>query len=120
MKKSLLALAISVAAASGAWACSCMRADPAQQIAESDAAFLGRVLSVKRTDPDINRGDVVARVRILKSYKGVRRGRIVTVKTGPNSAMCGIDMAKGDRISVTASRDRQGAFRTGLCSMLPM
>lgn len=87
-----------------------------QRIKESDAAFRGRVLSSIKTDPDINRGEVIARVRILKAYKGVRKGRIITLKTGPNGAMCGLSLAKGDILRVAASKARDGTFSAGLCS----
>ncbi|HAH11706.1 MAG TPA: hypothetical protein DCL54_05825 [Alphaproteobacteria bacterium] len=120
MKHSIPALLISVAAASTAWGCSCMPVESKEIIATSDAAFRGRVLSAKRTSADINRGDVVARVRILKAFKGVRRGRIITVKTGPNSALCGLDLEKGQIIEVGADRNPEGFYRTGLCSTLRM
>jgi hypothetical protein len=125
MRKTLLALAISIAAASGAWACSCRPPAPDEDnaafvkrmIKESDAAFTGRVLSAKRTDPDINRGEVIARVRIIKAYKGVRKGRIITLKTGPNGALCGLDLEKGDTVSVAAS-GRKGTYSAGSCSRI--
>ena len=126
MLKFVTALSLSLALASGAWACSCR--PPAEgeddaayvkrMIKESDAAFTGRVLSSKRTDPDINRGEVIGRVRILKAYKGVRRGRVITLKTGPNGAMCGLDLTKGDTISVAADKSRDGTFSAGSCSRI--
>jgi hypothetical protein len=118
MKKTILAFAMSIAAAGGAWACSCRPFDRAEMIKDSAAAFNGRVLSVKSTGQDINDGELIARVRILKAYKGVRRGRIITLKTAPNGALCGIGMAKGDVVSVAAHRDRDGAYSTGLCMQL--
>lgn len=116
MRKTILAFAMSLAAAGGAWACSCRPVDRAEIIKTSDAAFLGRVLSAKKTDPDINRGEVIARVRILKAYKGVRKGRIITLKTGPNGALCGLSLQKGDTISVGADRLRGRTYSAGLCS----
>lgn len=124
MKQAVAALLIFVSVAGSAWACSCRHPDPdmtmeefvKQRIKESDAAFRGRVLSSRRTDPDINQGELIARVKILKAYKGVRKGRTVTLKTGPNGALCGLSLAEGDTVRVTASKARDGTFSAGLCS----
>jgi hypothetical protein len=124
MKRAVFAFLASTLIASVAWACSCRPPSPDESegavikrmIKESDAAFRGRVLSSRRTDPDINSGEVIARVRILKAYKGVRRGRTVTLTTGPNGAMCGLSLDKGSTIRVAASRRRDGTYSAGLCS----
>jgi hypothetical protein len=116
MRTTILAFVLSIAAAGGASACSCRPVDAAEIIKTSDAAFRGRVLSVRKTDPDINRGELIARVRILKAYKGVRRGRIVTLKTGPNSALCGLGLDKGSTFRVGADRQRDGTYSAGSCS----
>jgi hypothetical protein len=120
----VLAFAMSIAAASGAMACSCRppaegedeAAVAKRMIKDSDAAFAGRVLRSVKTDPDINRGEVVARVRILKAYKGVRKGRIITLKTAPNGALCGLSLDKGATLRVAADRSRDGTFSAGSCS----
>lgn len=125
MLKLVTALSLSMILAAGAWACSCR--PPAEgeddaayvkrMIKESDAAFTGRVLSTRRTDTDINRGELIARVRILRAYKGVRKGRIVTLKTAPNGALCGLDFEKGETISVAAD-GRKGIYSAGSCSRI--
>jgi hypothetical protein len=125
MKHAIAALLLALTAAGSAWACSCMPPAPGEDnaayvkrmIKESAAAFTGRVLSATRTDPDINRGELIARVRILRAYKGVRKGRIITLITGPNGALCGLDLEKGDIVSVAASRSN-GTFHAGICSRI--
>jgi hypothetical protein len=124
MFKFLSAFLFSAALASGAWACSCRPPAPGEDqaafakrmIRESTAAFSGRVLSSIKTDADINRGEVIARVRIVKAYKGVRRGRIITLKTGPNPAMCGLTLEKGSTVRVAADKSRDGTYSAGSCS----
>lgn len=118
MAKLFGTLVAAIVFASGAWACSCMPANRDAIIAQSDAAFRAKVLSVRRSG-DVNTGQVSARVRILTAYKGVRRGRIVILRTGANSAMCGIEFRRGETIAVGASRTGRSTFQTGLCSILP-
>lgn len=126
MKHAIAAWLMALAIASGAWACSCRPPSPDEDndafvkrmIKESSAAFRGRVLSSRRTDPDINKGEVIARVRILKAYKGVRKGRIITLKTGPNEALCGLSLEKGDTISIVADKSRDGTFSSGSCGRI--
>ena len=118
MSKAFAVFMAAIAVSTGAWACSCMRSDRQAIIANSDAAFRARVLKVSRMG-DENTGQVVATIRILRSYKGVRSGRVLRLATGANSAMCGIEFRKGDTISVGASKTGKRSYQTGLCAILP-
>lgn len=108
----------SVALSPAGMACSCMPSSRVDMIARSEAAFEGRVLRVWR-EGDPNTGSVVARVKILKAIKGVKRRKNITLFTGANSAMCGIGLERGQIISVAASKVSRATFSTGLCSILP-
>lgn len=100
-------------AAGPALACSCApETTAAEQLAEADQAFVGRVLH-SRVGRD-GMGRTVFRVE--ESLKGGERGnvRIVHPTDGPT---CGLRFEKGDRLLVLAVQDGR-TLGTNLC-LLP-
>ena len=102
----LIAAAVGVGAAAPASACSCLAATvTAESLAESDAAFVG---TVRGRD-----GDVIT-FAVDRVYAG-RLGPVVDVVAGTNSASCGLDARRGQRLGLFLGADG-GGWRSGLCS----
>jgi hypothetical protein len=81
---------------------------------QAAAIIEGRVLAVKR-EGDIN-GRVIARIAVSRQVKG-STPRTVTVSTGGNSAMCGVEFRQGQTGEFLLARER-GRFTTNICLML--
>ena len=104
-------------------ACSCVPPDEGQSRAEqlrediraSDAALVGRLLSVRTV------GDFRAffRYRILHVVKGPRRlqpGRILTVRSASNGALCGLPQTTGRRYGLVLD-GRSDGWWGNLCQV---
>ena len=95
-----LALGIPLLAADAAMACSCVPLKPREQIKESDAAFIGRLVAVREVNPPaegepIGSGDPVDYVyrvgRIYKDPAGrLHRDARVRVRSAREGASCGL------------------------------
>jgi hypothetical protein len=97
-----------------AHACSCIRIAPEGFRQQAAVIIEGRVMSVRR-EGDIN-GQVIARIAVRKLVKG-QAARTVTVRTGGNSAMCGVPMNKGQSGEFLLARNN-GRLFTNTCLML--
>ena len=116
----LLAGGVVVSAGEAALACSCAVGDPASRLAESDAAFVGRLISSAEPVPDsegnISTGDPVAWVfEVEEAVKGDLETPL-TVMSPWSGASCGFEVRIGERIGVLLRED--GGWRSGLCSQL--
>jgi len=89
-------------------ACSCAPGTPCQRWGRSTAVFVGDVVDVQSSD----RG-VVARLRVVRAFKGATETSIVSVD--PGSATCELRLGAGERWVVYADSGPQG-LRTSLCS----
>ncbi|HET6571789.1 MAG TPA: hypothetical protein VFG58_09925 [Solirubrobacterales bacterium] len=82
----------------------------------ADAAISGRLLKV------IPRGRqrAIFRYRVQRVYKaapGIRRGRIVSVRSARSSAACGLPMRTGRRYGLMLAR-AEDAWTSGICALL--
>ena len=109
---SSLALLALLVAPEPAHACSCVQVPPAQAMAEHDAVFEGRVLSVEpASDPS---QVMTATLEVVQHWKGVETEQ-VTVSTAAMESVCGVSFEVGTSWLVYADVEN-GALRTGLCS----
>lgn len=82
----------------------------------ADAAIAGRLIEVTPQ----SRVRAVYRYRVRRVYKrgaGLRRGRIVSVRSTRSSASCGLPKRKGRRYGLLLSWQR-GGWTSGLCGLL--
>ena len=116
----LLAGGVVVSAGEAALACSCAVGDPVSRLAESDAAFVGRLISSAEPVPDsegnISTADPVAWMfEVEEAVKGDLETPL-TVMSPWSGAYCGFEVRIGERIGVLLRED--GGWRSGLCSQL--
>lgn len=115
--RTLLILAVASAsalAAGAAWACSCMRFDSAaEQLAQADVMFVGRVLDTTETAPQ----QATTRFEVVSTLKGSVHDTVEirhTVNDG--GAACGVQFEVGQTAPVIAY-ETDGRLHTNLCSM---
>jgi len=89
---------------------------PARAMRAADAAIAGRLLRV------IPRGRLKAdyRFRVQHVYKrgrGLRRGRVVSVRSARQSSACGLPRRVGRRYGLLLRRYK-GRWTSGLCGVL--
>ena len=116
----LLAGGVVVSAGEAALACSCAVGDPASRLAESDAAFVGGLISsaepVTDSKGNISTADPVAWVfEVEEAVKGDLETPL-TVMSPWSGASCGFKVRIGERIGVLLRED--GGWRSGRCSQL--
>ena len=116
----LLAGGVVVSAGEAALACSCAVGDPVSRLAESDAAFVGRLISSAEPVPDskgnISTVDPVAWMfEVEEAVKGDLETPL-TVMSPWSGASCGFEVRIGEWIGVLLRED--GGWRSGLCSQL--
>jgi hypothetical protein len=102
--------------AGGALACSCAPASPAESLAESDAAVVGRLLAVEP------RGASRAQYRyeVLRVYRGrdaIERGSVLKVHSPRSSAACGLPDGIGRRFGLFLL-GAAGRWTSGLCGVI--
>lgn len=97
-----------------AQACSCISIAPEGFRRQAAVIVEGRVMAVKR-EGGIN-GRLIARIAVSRQVKG-STPRTLTVTTGGNSAMCGVEFTPGQTGEFLMSRER-GRFSTNLCLMM--
>ncbi|HEY7456808.1 MAG TPA: hypothetical protein VH703_05990 [Solirubrobacterales bacterium] len=100
----------------GAQACSCARTTPAQAMRQADAAFVGELVRV------VPRGRLRADyrylvLRVYKRGKGIRRGRMVSVRSTRRSSACGLPRRTGRRYGLMLRRGARG-WTSGLCGVV--
>ena len=83
-------------------------------MAEVDSVFVGRVISQDVRDPGEPFSSRVFRFEATEVFKGEVSGRIVTVLTGADGALCGVGFEVGQSYLVYA-RNSAGDLWTGLC-----
>lgn len=82
----------------------------------ADAAIAGRLVEVVPQD----RLHAIYRYRVRRVYKkgpGVRRGRVVSVRSARDSAACGLPTSTGRRYELALSRSGD-AWTSGACALL--
>ncbi len=102
--------------AGSALACSCARSTPAESLARSDAAIVGRLLAVEPRGP----GQAVFRYRVLRVFRGARaieRGSSLRVHGTRSGAACGLPERTGARLGLFLRRDR-GRWTGSLCGVV--
>ena len=109
----LAAVAAAAFAVAGvAEACSCVRfGSAAEQYAKSDAVFEGRVVRIDRTGPERS----ATTFEVLDRLKGKMGRRIRVDHHSGSSASCGIQFKRGQIVTVTAQRTRNG-WTTSMCA----
>ena len=114
-------------APAAAQACTCASTgdavDDAELILEeSDAAFIGRLVSVKRVGggdiPDVPDSSVIADYRYRVGRDFIRDlGRFVKVRSIVAEASCGLPAEKGSRYALGISSRRDGGWTSNLCGL---
>ena len=102
--------------AGSALACSCVRSTPAESLARSDAAIVGRLLAVEPQGP----GQAVYRYRALRVFRGakaIERGSNLRVLGSRGGAACGLPERTGARIGLFLYRDRD-RWTGSLCGVI--
>lgn len=117
MRTSLLiaaAVAASALAAGAAWACSCIRYNSAaEQLAQADVMFVGRVIGTAELEP----GQAETRFEVVRTLKGqTSRETEVGHTINDGGAACGVEFDVGETVAVIAYV-REGRLQTNLCSM---
>ena len=110
----MLALAAGVLAALDtvdAAACSCLPSTPRADYRNADAAFIGRLVKVRR----VGIASAVLRYRVERSYKR-RLGDIVGIWTPFYGPSCGLPRQKGRRYALFIYRDGR-KWGSNLCSL---
>ncbi|QUY43539.1 hypothetical protein [Acaryochloris marina] len=101
-----------------AWACSCMRSTPEEQMERADVVFTGRVIDQKMktvaTNPLGGLKLVQWTFEVEADHKGVVSKQL-TIESASNSAACGINFQMGERYQVFANQSKT-ALRASLCS----
>jgi hypothetical protein len=97
-------------------ACSCLAASPCRQYATAGAVFAGDVLEVTAGPESGRPTPKIARLRVVRAYKGpMRVGQVVAVEMpGGSSASCSLDIAKGSRYVIYGGLE-SGRVTTNLC-----
>jgi len=98
-----------------AQACSCARVTPAKAMRQADAAIVGELVRV------VARGGLRAdyRYRVQRVYKrgsGLRRGRVVSVRSTRRSAACGLPRRTGRSYGLLLRRGER-RWTSGLCGV---
>jgi tissue inhibitor of metalloproteinase len=102
--------------AGSALACSCSPAAPAESLARSDAAIVGRLIGVAPDGPTRAR----YRYEVLRVYRGrdkIRRGSILTVLSSRSSAACALPTRVHRNYGLFLLGDG-GRWASGLCGVL--
>ncbi|MGQ0632010.1 MAG: hypothetical protein ACT4P1_13310 [Sporichthyaceae bacterium] len=107
-----------VLGANPAYACSCIAQTDRQALKAADVVFKGKI--TKRIVPaaqenDPNAGPVVYVFDPIRVYKGVVKVENQRIKTGANSAMCGIDINGVGPYLVFADKKKNGKLTFNLC-----
>jgi hypothetical protein len=98
--------------AAAASACSCALVPEKQRYRQADAAFVGRLVSVRMVEGD-RYGEAVFRFRVGRSYKRNLKD-FVRVRSNTQGASCGIEPQKGRRYAMYLYRD-DGRWTSNLC-----
>lgn len=98
-----------------AQACSCAPQAPGEAMREADAAIVGRLVAVLPRGP--GRADFRYRVqRVFKRGPGIRRGRVVAVRSARSAAACGLPRRLGRRYGLLLRRG-EGRWAGGSCGL---
>lgn len=105
--------------AGSALACSCARSEPAQMLAKSDGAIVGRLIGVEDLGPGpLGPPEGRFSYRILHVYRGaLRQGAILTLRSSLSGAACGLPQGSGRHYGLYLQR-HQGRWRSSLCSVI--
>lgn len=101
-----------------AWACSCMRSTPEEQMERADVVFTGRVIDKKMKTVEPPPFGGLNLVQWTFEVEADHKGSVsekVTVESASSSAACGINFQMGERYQVFANQS-DTALRASLCS----
>ncbi len=107
---------VSLVGSSSALACSCVRSTPAESLARSDAAIVGRLVAVEPRGP----GRAVYRYEVLRVYRGrdaIAAGSILKVAGSRGSAACGLPERVDGRTGLFLFGHR-GSWAGSLCGVI--
>jgi hypothetical protein len=112
---SLLAIMAMLAVAEESYACSCLAPSPetpiqmmvSQAKEDSDAVFVGRVVSVRSAADASDLGAMASfvQVEVVRSWKGLNTKRVEIITAG-DSAMCGVGFEVGKVFIIYANKNR--------------
>ena len=104
----------SLLGADTAMACSCVPPNERKMLADSDGAFVGRLVAVRPVESG-PRADFVYRVgRVYKRGPGLQRGRRVRVRSIRDEATCGLPSRTGELYALFLQR-RNHRWHSNLC-----
>ncbi len=102
--------------AGGAQACSCAPTTPAEGMRQADAAIVGKLIEV--VPQSGLRADFLYRVQhVYKRGRGIRRGRVISVRSTSQAAACGLPQRTGRRYGLLLGRG-EGRWTGGLCGLV--
>lgn len=102
--------------AGSALACSCSPAPPAESLAESDAAVVGRLLGVE--PHGATRAEYRYEVlRVFRGHGAIERGAVLRVTSPRGSAACGLPDGIGRRFGLVLLGG-PGRWASGLCGVI--
>ncbi|MGQ0626040.1 MAG: hypothetical protein ACT4PP_15510 [Sporichthyaceae bacterium] len=116
---SVLAITLTpVLGANPAYACSCISQTDRQALKGADVVFKGKIVerivpAAQQSDP--NAGPVVYIFDPVRVYKGVVKVDNQRIKTGANSALCGVDIDGVGPYLVFADKKKNGKLTFNLC-----
>lgn len=117
----LLGGGIVLTAGEAALACTC-GADPIPPLAQSDAAFVGRLIAVGEPQPDPE--GIVSSAELVRwtfEVEQVVKGDVqspLSVLSPWHEASCGFEIALGERIGVVLASDEGGEWHGGRCGQV--
>ncbi len=105
--------AVVAASATPAHACSCAMPDPRSLLAQTDGAFVGRLIERR----DVGDGRAIFTFRVERRVKGAMEST-VDVESASNGAACGLETTIGARIGLFLER-RAGRWTSSAIRRAP-
>ena len=112
----VLLVAVAAATTNEAAACSCAPGDPRRMLAQSDAAFVGRLVERSSGPVSSSADPAIYRFKVEQTVKG-QLGEHVDVVAAASGASCGIEARLGERIGLFLGRSG-GGWRSSLCQQV--
>lgn len=101
-----------------ATACDCSPISHQTMLEKSDITFEGKVISLLKSDPSVDRRGIAAIFTVLRAWKGIEAGQSISIQTSDSGASCGVPFEMGKTYLVHAYRsvtDTDNIAYTSMC-----